>query len=142
MTISFNKLNLHLLRVSNVFMEENSVLRASQRVCLSQSAVSHAFARLRECSMMSCSSDPDRNAADGTRTHNGTIDREALRSLKGAIGTPNFKPKQSARRFTIAVSKLVATVIVPRDCAVDCSNFVLSIAHKVDHFLFDPPTMV
>ena len=48
MTTQFNRLDLNLLRVFDAVMEERSVLRAAQRICLSQSAVSHALARLRE----------------------------------------------------------------------------------------------
>ncbi|MEA7264336.1 LysR family transcriptional regulator, partial [Salmonella enterica subsp. enterica serovar Montevideo] len=48
MTTTLNRLDLNLLRVFDAVMEERSVLRASQRICLSQSAVSHALSRLRE----------------------------------------------------------------------------------------------
>ena len=48
MTVSFNTLDLNLLRVFDAVMEERSVLRASQKICVSQSAVSHSLARLRE----------------------------------------------------------------------------------------------
>ena len=48
MTASFSTFDLNLLRVFDAVMEERSVLRASQKVCLSQSAVSHSLARLRE----------------------------------------------------------------------------------------------
>jgi Bacterial regulatory helix-turn-helix protein, lysR family len=48
MAVSFNTIDLNLLRVFDAVMEERSVLRASQKVCLSQSAVSHSLARLRE----------------------------------------------------------------------------------------------
>ncbi len=37
-----------MLKVFDAVMEERSVLRASQKVALSQSAVSHSLARLRE----------------------------------------------------------------------------------------------
>ena len=42
MTASFKTLDLNLLRVFDAVMEERSVLRASQKVALSQSAVSHS----------------------------------------------------------------------------------------------------
>jgi DNA-binding transcriptional LysR family regulator len=41
-------LDLNLLKVFDAVMEERSVLRASQKVALSQSTVSHSLARLRE----------------------------------------------------------------------------------------------
>src|SRR5215831_13958409 len=47
-SVSFKTLDLNLLKVFDAVMEERSVLRASQKVALSQSAVSHSLARLRE----------------------------------------------------------------------------------------------
>jgi len=46
--VSFKTLDLNLLKVFDAVMEERSVLRASQKVALTQSAVSHSLARLRE----------------------------------------------------------------------------------------------
>src|SRR5690242_13650785 len=114
MSTSFNKLDLNLLRVFDAVMDERSVLRASQRVCLSQSAVSHALARLRETL----------NDELFIRTTTGMqptaraltmapFIREAWRSLEAAIGKPKFEPTSSTKRFTIAVSDFVATVMVP-----------------------------
>ena len=48
MTVPFSSFDLNLLRVFDAVMEERSVLRASQKVFLSQSGVSHSLARLRE----------------------------------------------------------------------------------------------
>ena len=48
MATTFSSFDLNLLRVFDAIMEERSVLRASQKVFLSQSAVSHNLARLRE----------------------------------------------------------------------------------------------
>jgi len=48
MTVSLNTLDLNLLRVFAALIDERSVLRAGHRVGLSQSAVSHSLARLRE----------------------------------------------------------------------------------------------
>ena len=39
--------------------------------------------------------------------------REAWKSLEAAIGTPKFEPANSERRFTIAVSDFVTTVMLP-----------------------------
>ncbi|MCU1252022.1 MAG: hypothetical protein JWQ49_5051 [Edaphobacter sp.] len=114
MTISFNKLDLNLLRVFTAVMEEHSVLRASQRVCLSQSAVSHALARLRgmlddELFIRT----PTGMRPTARALTMAPLIGEAWRSLEAAIGTPNFEPSKSARRFTIAASELVTTVMVP-----------------------------
>ncbi|WP_312016592.1 LysR family transcriptional regulator [Bradyrhizobium japonicum] len=45
MAVSINKIDLNLLRVFDVVMEKRSVLRATQRICVSPTAVSHALAR-------------------------------------------------------------------------------------------------
>ena len=50
MSVSFKTLDLNLLKVFDAVMEERSVLRASQNVALSQSAVSHSLARKTSCS--------------------------------------------------------------------------------------------
>jgi DNA-binding transcriptional LysR family regulator len=114
MTISFNKLDLNLLHVFSAVMEEHSVLRASQRVCLSQSAVSHALARLR--SMLGDElfiRTPTGMQPTARALTMAPLIGEAWRSLEAAIGTPNFEPSKSARRFTIAASELASTVMVP-----------------------------
>jgi DNA-binding transcriptional LysR family regulator len=115
MTTTLNRLDLNLLRVFDAVMEERSVLRASQRICLSQSAVSHALARLREV------------LGDELfiRTPNGMqptaraltmapLVRQAWQSLETAVGAPKFEPDKATRRFTIAVSDFVTIVMVPR----------------------------
>ena len=48
MTGTFSNFDLNLLRVFDAVMQERSVLRASQKLFLSQSAVSHSLKRLRE----------------------------------------------------------------------------------------------
>jgi DNA-binding transcriptional LysR family regulator len=114
MSTSFNKLDLNLLRVFDAVMDERSVLRASQRVCLSQSAVSHALARLREMLgdelFIRTTSGMQPTARAVTMA---PLIREAWKSLEAAIGTPNFEPGKSNKRFTIAVNDFVATVMVP-----------------------------
>jgi DNA-binding transcriptional LysR family regulator len=114
MSTSFNKLDLNLLRVFDAVMDERSVLRASQRVCLSQSAVSHALARLRETLgdelFIRTTSGMQPTARAVTMA---PLIREAWKSLEAAIGTPNFEPGKSNSRFTIAVNDFVATVMVP-----------------------------
>lgn len=114
MTITINKLDLNLLRVFDAVMEERSVLRASQRVCLSQSAVSHALARLRQ--MLEDElfiRTPTGMQPTARALEMAPLVREAWQSLEKAIGPAKFDPANSSRRFTIAVSDFVATVMVP-----------------------------
>ncbi|RZN33723.1 LysR family transcriptional regulator [Bradyrhizobium sp. Leo121] len=114
MTTQFNRLDLNLLRVFHAIMEERSVLRAAQRICLSQSAVSHALARLRE--ML----DDElfvRTASGMQPTARALVMapliRQAWKSLEAAIGLPRFEPAKSATRFTIAVNDFVTAVMAP-----------------------------
>lgn len=114
MTISLTRIDLNLLRVFDAVMEDRSVLRASQRICLSQSAVSHALARLREMLgdelFIRTTTGMQPTARAVTMA---PFIREAWKSLEAAIGTPKFEPGNSARRFTIAASDFVTTVMVP-----------------------------
>ena len=115
MTASFNSLDLNLLRVFDAVMEERSVLRASQKVFLSQSAVSHSLARLRE--ML----DDElfiRTAAGMQPTARALamapLVREALKSLEAAIELPKFEPGTSTKKFTIAASDFTTMVVASR----------------------------
>src|SRR6185369_16257200 len=105
MAASFSSLDLNLLRVFDAVMEERSVLRASERVFLSQSAVSHSLARLREMLndelfiRTSAGMQPTSRALTMA-----PLIREAWKSLQAAIELPKFEPRNSTRTFTVAVS--------------------------------------
>jgi DNA-binding transcriptional LysR family regulator len=115
MTIPFSGLDLNLLRVFDAVMQERSVLRAGRRMCLSQSAVSHALARLREVlddelfTRTSAGMQPTARALTMA-----PLIRAAWKSLEAAIAEPRFEPASSTRRFTIAVNDFVTAVMVPR----------------------------
>jgi DNA-binding transcriptional LysR family regulator len=83
-------------------------------MCLSQSAVSHALARLREM----LDDDLFIRTATGMQPTARALTmapliREAWKSLEAAIGPPKFEPGNSTRRFTIAVSDFMTMVMVP-----------------------------
>ncbi|MGY4310961.1 LysR family transcriptional regulator [Bradyrhizobium sp. JR3.5] len=114
MTMSLNRFDLNLLRVFDAVMEERSVLRASQRMCVSPTAVSHALARMRELL------DDElfiRTTAGMQPTARSVVMapliRQAWKSLEAAIDPPKFEPGSSTRRFTIAVSDFGAMVMLP-----------------------------
>ena len=95
-------------------MEERSVWRASQKICLSPTAVSHALARLRELL------DDElfiRTSAGMQPTARSLamapLVRQAWISLEAAIDRPKFEPRKSTMRFTIAMSDFVTNVMVP-----------------------------
>jgi len=114
MTASFSTLDLNLLRVFDAIMEERSVLRASQRVFLSQSAVSHSLARLREM----LDDELFVRTAGGMQPTARAVAmapmvREALKTLETAIGLPKFDPGSSTQRFTIAASDFTTMAVAP-----------------------------
>jgi DNA-binding transcriptional LysR family regulator len=114
MTASFSTLDLNLLRVFDAMMEERSVLRASQRVFLSQSAVSHSLARLRDV----LEDELFVRTAGGMQPTARALAmaplvREALKTLEAAIGPPKFEPGSSTRKFTIAASDFTTMIVAP-----------------------------
>jgi DNA-binding transcriptional LysR family regulator len=115
MTVSFRTLDLNLLRVFDAVMEERSVLRASQKVALSQSAVSHSLARLREM----LEDELFIRTASGMQPTARAVAmagmvRDALKSLETAIELPSFEPATSTRKFTIAANDFTTMVLAPR----------------------------
>jgi DNA-binding transcriptional LysR family regulator len=115
MTASFSTLDLNLLRVFDAIMEERSVLRASQKVFLSQSAVSHSLARLREVLEDELFVRTGSGMQPTARALGmAPLVREALRSLEAAVEVPKFAPSRSTKRFTIAASDFTTMVIASR----------------------------
>jgi DNA-binding transcriptional LysR family regulator len=105
-------LDLNLLKVFDAVMEERSVLRASQKVALSQSAVSHSLARLREM----LEDDLFVRTATGMQPTARALTmaprvREALRSLEAAVELPTFAPATSTKQFTLAANDFTTMVL-------------------------------
>ena len=114
MSVSFKTLDLNLLKVFDAVMEEHSVLRASQKVALSQSAVSHSLARLREV----FEDDLFVRTATGMQPTARALAmasqvRDALRSLETAVELPKFTPSSSTKQFTLAANDFTTLVLIP-----------------------------
>jgi DNA-binding transcriptional LysR family regulator len=112
-SLSFNSLDLNLLKVFDAVMAERSVMRASQKVALSQSAVSHSLARLRE----TLTDDLFIRTASGMQPTSralamAPVIRDALRSLQAAVELPIFDPATSKRQFTLAANDFTTMVLV------------------------------
>ena len=112
MSVSFKTLDLNLLKVFDAVMEERSVLRASQKVALSQSAVSHSLARLREM----LGDDLFVRTVSGMQPTARALAmaplvREALRSLEAAVELPTFNPANSTKQFTLAANDFTTMVL-------------------------------
>ncbi|KRR22701.1 LysR family transcriptional regulator [Bradyrhizobium retamae] len=110
--VSFKTLDLNLLKVFDAVMEERSVLRASHKVALSQSAVSHSLARLRDM----LEDDLFVRTASGMQPTARALSmapqvREALRSLEAAVEQPIFDPAASTKQFTLAANDFTTMVL-------------------------------
>jgi DNA-binding transcriptional LysR family regulator len=112
--IHFNSLDLNLLRVFDALIEERSVTRAGERLGLSQSAISHALNRLRYVLddelfvRMPAGMQPTPRASEISPRL-----REGLLQLQLALAPAEFHPARTDRRFTIACSEYVGTVLMP-----------------------------
>ncbi|MCO7564476.1 LysR substrate-binding domain-containing protein [Pseudomonas sp. S 311-6] len=114
--IAFDKLDLNLIRVFDAVMEERSVLRASQRLHLSPSAVSHALGRLRE----GLGEEIFVRTGQGmTPTHYAYQISEPLRSALRSIGetlagaAAPFNPGSIDRSFVIAANDYLSATLLP-----------------------------
>jgi DNA-binding transcriptional LysR family regulator len=112
MPVSFKLLDLNLLKVFNAVIEERSVLRASQKVALSQSAVSHSLARLRKM----LEDDLFVRTGSGMQPTSralvmAPLIRDALRSLEAALNLPKFDPATSTKQFTLAANDFTTLVL-------------------------------
>src|SRR5580704_3076705 len=107
--------DLNLLIVFDAVFEEQSIAAASERLSLSQSAVSHALRRLRTA----LSDELFVREADGMRPTpkarqfaipvKGALDR-----LASALGGEPFDPARAIRSFSIGASDYATTTIIPR----------------------------
>jgi len=112
--IHFSNLDLNLLRVFGALAEEGSVTRAGARLGLTQSAVSHALGRLR----YALQDDLFVRGPDGMRPTARAQEiaprlSEGLHRLELALAPAVFDPATTQRRFTIAASGYVCTVLMP-----------------------------
>ncbi len=108
-------LDLNLLRVFDALFEERSVTRAGNRLGVTQSAVSHALARLRDLlddELFIKGSDgmtPTAKArAVGPRLHSGLLE------LQSALSSAAFDPATAEYHFTIAANTYSCAVLLPK----------------------------
>ncbi|KQP21628.1 LysR family transcriptional regulator [Pseudorhodoferax sp. Leaf267] len=113
--MNVERIDLNLLRVFDAVFEERNLLRAGHRLHLSQSAVSHALARLREALddelfvRTSRGMEPTARAlamAPGLR--------QSLQRIHQTLGAPRFDAAHSARRFVVAANDHLTAVLVAR----------------------------
>jgi DNA-binding transcriptional LysR family regulator len=114
--VNLRRLDLNLLNLFEVICETGSVTAAADRVGMSQSAASHALARMREQigdELFVRSGRALVPTPIGARLYPEI--RGALDRLRKAIGeAQGFDPARSARRFTIAIPHIMGPFIALR----------------------------
>jgi DNA-binding transcriptional LysR family regulator len=114
--ITFDRIDLNLLRVFDVVMEERSVLRASQRLHLSQSAVSHALSRLRESLGEEIFVRTGKGMTPTDYAFAISIPlRAALQNMSSALAraASPFQAATARRSFTIAANDYTSATLIP-----------------------------
>jgi DNA-binding transcriptional LysR family regulator len=107
-------LDLNLLVLFDAMMQERNLTRAANVLGLSQSACSHALARLRQV----LHDDLFIRGPDGMRPTPRAEQiaapwRDALRMLRMALEPDTFNPSNSVRSFAVAVDNYAARAVVP-----------------------------
>lgn len=109
------RLDLNLFRVFDAIYRSGSLTRAAEALNLSQPAVSHALARLREHLDDPLFRREGRGMVATPRAHALASDvRQALALLEtSAQGTAQFEPARSERRFVIGLREAIETAALP-----------------------------
>ncbi|MGB6008993.1 LysR substrate-binding domain-containing protein [Castellaniella sp.] len=111
--MSIGGLDLNLLKVFEAVYEDRNLLRAGQRLNLSQSAVSHALSRLRDGVGDTLFLRTGKGLVPTARAIElAPILKKALDGIKEALETTSFSPAASGRRFVIAANDHVTLVVV------------------------------
>jgi len=107
-------LDLNLLVVFDTIMLERSVARASERLSLSESAVSHALTRLRKTLGDPLFTREGARLRPSTRARQLAVPvRRALQRIESAINFAPFDPSQQARTFVLAAEDYTCALILP-----------------------------
>ena len=111
---NWNTFDLNLLVVFDTVMQEKNLTRAGQRLGLSQSAVSHALARLRNMLKDELFVRTPEGMQPTPRAERmaGPI-HQALQEMRVVLEADAFDPSTASRSFTIAANNYAARSVVP-----------------------------
>ncbi|MDB5965291.1 MAG: transcriptional regulator, LysR family [Polaromonas sp.] len=113
--MDIGRMDLNLLRVFDAVFEEQNLLRAGKRLHLSQSAVSHALARLRETLNDELFVRTARGMEPTARAlAMATPLRDSLQCIRDTLGVMPFEPASASRQFVIAANDYVTAVLLSR----------------------------
>jgi DNA-binding transcriptional LysR family regulator len=108
------KIDLNLLRILDVVLEERSVTRASARLDLTQSAVSHALSRLRRA----LGDELFHRNAEGLQPTPRALEiaptlHAALNQMRRALSPVDFDPAISNRTFSLVADSNACAALIP-----------------------------
>jgi DNA-binding transcriptional LysR family regulator len=107
-------IDLNLLRIFEILYDERHVTRAAARLLLTQSAVSHALARLRVVLNDPLFIKIPSGLQPTERAHQlAPRLRAGLADIRSAVTAPTFDPAKTRRRFVISAGPYFCMLIVP-----------------------------
>ena len=113
--MNLGRIDLNLLRIFDAVFEERNLVRAGKQLHLSQSAVSHALARLRDV----LGDDLFVRTVKGMEPTARAVSmagpvRGALQQIQSTLGNEPFEPQTAEQRFVIAANDYVTTLLLGR----------------------------
>ena len=111
---NWNTFDLNLLVVFDTVMQEKNLTRTGQRLGLTQSAVSHALARLRHMlkDELFVRTPEGMQPTPRAERMSGPI-HQALQEMRVVLEADEFDPSQAARTFTISANNYAARAVIP-----------------------------
>jgi DNA-binding transcriptional LysR family regulator len=112
--INWNTFDLNLLVVFDAVMREKNLTRTGQRLGLTQSAVSHALARLRHMlnDELFIRSPEGMLPTPRAERMAGPV-RQALEEMRVVLEADEFDPSRASRTFRIAANNHAARAVIP-----------------------------
>lgn len=111
---NWNTFDLNLLVVFDAVMQEKNLTRTGQRLGLTQSAISHALARLRHMlkDELFVRTPEGMQPTPRAERMSGPI-HQALQEMRVVLEADEFDPSEASRTFTIAANNYAARAVVP-----------------------------
>lgn len=133
-TFSLNQIDLNLLRTFDVLMQERSVTKAALRLGRTQSAISHALAKLREIFNDDLfSRDAGTMEPTARAKELAVVLTRALSDIRQVVDRHlNFEPATTFRNFRIGLSDSAAVTILPSlitNFSAQAPNATLNVLH-------------
>lgn len=113
--MSADRIDLNLLRVFDAIFEDRNLALAGKRLNLSQSAISHALARMRDVLGDDLFVRTGRGMEPTVRAlAMATQVRGALAQIKAALGVGTFDPAIARRTFVLAANDYITALLLAR----------------------------